>query len=494
MWQYLGNGQWKNGDTITQAPPPMQTPFWFKGSNGAWDNTTYMGPESVAALPTEPINTTLPRQSGTTPPAPRPNLPYQVRVPGLTGGTGTQAPVVPPPAAPYTPPIAPGMPPAALPDPAAITDGRISGTYFDDYESKAPKGYNPELWAQRFAGPPAMDSGPVRNFSGQMGHPITPHVVDNPLATYINNDMRMPVKGPTLPNNIGAQLAASIAEVAKYGILGTDAGKERAQFVQNALENQDVLMRLAMKTPGVFQKGNSPTNPIDIAGALYDSMQAIKTGSNRRTPDVEPDIPVPPEEEDPVWDGDPPNPVTARKTPGRAANMDRREARRFAGGTMNTYRPPVKAMPAPPMTTTVYTPPFAPRPQVPAVIDYGSGMAPRPSARPGTITSPSYDLPTGWQEYPSLRPPVMAPPDRAARDTMNTYPDPPIYVPRPPVMSMPAPPMTTTVYTPPFAPRDPSPRHVPGGGQVYRPPQQSGPVRAEAMKYRGYGAQSAPFR
>jgi hypothetical protein len=412
------------------------------------------------------------------------------------------------------------MPPAALPDPAAITDGRISGTYFGNTASEAPKGYNPELWAQRFAGPPAMDSGPVRNFSGQMGHPITPHVVDNPLATYINNDMRMPVKGPTLPNNIGAQLADSIREVARYGILGTDAGKERAQFVLNALENQDALMRIAMKTPGVFQKGNSPTNPIDIAGALYDSMQALRTGSNRRTPDAE-TITRPPIHDGPWQDwipgepGEPgvddnapgsllgPNPVTttttvapftpdrtdydakmARKVVGRAANRDRREARRFAGGTMNTYRPPAMFQ----------SPTNVPRPQVPGTINYSPGMAQRPFTRPGTITSPSYDPPPGWQEYPSLRPPVMAPPDRSARDTMNTYPSPPIYVPRPPVMSMPAPPMTTTVYTPPFAPRDPSPRHVPGGGQVYRPPQQSGQVRAEAMKYRGYGAQSAPFR
>jgi len=110
----------------------------------------------------------------------------------------------------------------------------------------------------------------------------------------------------------------------------------------------------------------------------------------------------------------------------------------------------------------------------------------------GGMTSPGMEPPGGWVESaPGARPMNPMPPSQPGR-----------VIPYNPAgsgaggwgygggpMQMPAPPMTTTVYTPPMRRADQSPSEIRQRQNVYQPPMASGMDR-----YRGYGAQSAPFR
>lgn len=309
------------GNVISPTPPPIGTAYWVQGPTGQWTLPTYTGNgvEAGATYPQTPSTTPFKDANPNLypPPAPAaediprlrtlvdaldpvarrmwredPRNAAQVAAlvaSGYSFGDSTVPPV--------SPPRRPGAPTGAATVPGAV---------WNNPESEAPRGYNPELWAQREIGPNRTYSGGVTGLgvggpTDSTGAAIYQPPAAMPRQSQFNaNDAALMAPDPNpsrlfqrqdyegrfgdsgsdiLSNAAGntfeRNLLNSIAEKINDPIEGP-----RARFVMSALSNPEIISNAVVPGPRRMQ----PANLIDRAGAVYDTQNS---GSRRRSSSTE---------------------------------------------------------------------------------------------------------------------------------------------------------------------------------------------------------------
>jgi len=181
------------------------------------------------------------------------------------------------------------VPPAAPPSrPGTIVDGRINGQYWDNPDAVAPRGYNPELWAQREIGPNRTYSGGItgtgiggpRNPDGTAMYAPPPEVRAtrgiNPFGYEPAPRKPAEFSGFTLGEDGFYRSDRGGASAYDENLLTTlkaaaDAGEGRANYILSSLSTGADQMR-----PVFSAKMNQyGVNPIDNYAAQYDWEQEV---------------------------------------------------------------------------------------------------------------------------------------------------------------------------------------------------------------------------
>lgn len=209
-------------------------------------------------------------------------------------------------------PETPTVPPAVVP---SARPGAVTNQEWNNPDAEAPRGYNPELWAQREIGPNRTYQGGVTGMgiggptnqdgTAMYAAPAPLKLATDPMGYEPANlfqrhdfegrfgDSGSNVLSNAAGNTFERNLLASIAE----------ADDPRARFIMSALSNPASIRDAQI--PGMWQQ---PDNLIDRAGAIYD---ARNSGPQRRTSSSE---------EKPVREGrDRSNPFMPRMAKGTVA-------------------------------------------------------------------------------------------------------------------------------------------------------------------------------
>lgn len=432
-WEYI-NGTWYSNGRPSAVGPTQGTPYWT-GSGRNRELRTFYGPESLpeVAGPLEPFAAAnAPRGNGVNPSAgtfvdaikngtlPAGNMPtvtarpeWQPNPPGayMPKAIPLPAPAITPQIvtgalagnAPTTPT---GMPPApAYSNTNTVTNGRMSGRAYSNPDTPAPKGYNPELWDQRNIGIDRTLAAPMVTLGQSMG-------INAPSNTPTNLFQRQDFDGMGINENVADRnLLTSIHEVAKNGIAGSGIGKERANFILQALSNPAIVGNIARgNNASMKMMGGAPTNLIDRAGMIFDQQN---NPTPRRIPEPAPDSASLMEDtEGTGWvPGEPgvdynapgallgPNPVTTTTTAVPPQERARPRGMGDRRAPLNMNRRNERGAPIPRMANGTIT---SPGMSIPERI-LGT---PRPMPTPGTGSVSS------WPGQPAVNPPGYPNPQR----------------------------------------------------------------------------------
>jgi len=391
-WEYI-NGTWYSNGRPSAVPPPMGVPFFTVGANGAKDIRTYGGPESMVGVG-DLIATTTPRAG---------RLEAGGGVPGATtptmGGSAYTPKAIPLPA--------PGMPSSpAYSNTGSVSNGRMSGRAYSNPDTPAPKGYNPELWDQRNIGIDRTLNAPMVTLGQSMG-------INAPSNTPTNLFQRQDFDAMGINENVADRnLLTSIQEVAKNGIAGSGIGKERANFILQALSNPAIVGNIARSPQNASMKmmGGAPTNLIDRAGMIFDQQN---NPTPRRIPEPAPDSASWMEDTDHnVWQpGEPgvdynapgallgPNPVTTTTTVAPPQERARVRGMGDRRASLNMNRRNERGAPIPRMANGTITSPGMSIPE-----QILGAPRPMPSTGTGSVSS--------WPGQPAALPPGYPNPQR----------------------------------------------------------------------------------
>jgi len=386
MW-WNSNGQWMKDGEPQGAPPPVGTTVWYQDAKGDWGTpTVYEGPQSA---PAAPVNAVTPRAG---------RLEAGGGVPGATTPTMGGSTFTP------TPTVAPGITPAPAYT-GTVSNGRMSGRAYSNPDTPAPKGYNPELWDQRNIGIDRTLAAPLVTLGQNMG-------INTPSNTPTNLFQRQDFDAMGINENVADRnLLTSIQEVAKNGIAGSGIGKERANFILQALSNPAIVGNIARSPQNASMKmmGGAPTNLIDRAGMIFDQQN---NPAPRRIPESMPagpnnpatpmgtypngDVWITEDTEGLGWEpgpNDPPLPAAPPHERARVRGMGDRRA------PLNMNRRNERGAPIPRMANGTITSPGMSIPE-----QILGAPRPMPSTGTGSVSS--------WPGQPAVNPPGYPNPQR----------------------------------------------------------------------------------